>query len=191
MRKRISITLSCIVSVFASGASQSSQARKEPIGTDGCVVLGQIVYLQLASAGNLGGASARVSHEMQPSNAITCDRTARSATMGYSKALSTLNVFVVWQSPGTQAGDFCHSGDLSQCYPEQNQLAPFGTANAKFIRDSWDAVRNTLLATMPTGSATDVSLFSESNLDRQLGNKLSRHGVGGWHAYQSAWSGSQ
>lgn len=186
MQKRNSLLLSGAVFALAMGAQQSVRAQQVFGNAEGCAVLGEIVYTQVAAAGLLARRAGSAALYPEPLDVIACHRTAETVSRAYTSALSKLNIFVTWRPSNVPVMDPCTSSDMSRCVPREAAFNVFSAANADFIQDSWSAVRRTVQRTLPGGNASDWSLFSKSLLERNLANELSRSTNGGWQAYQNA-----
>ncbi|MGH8195048.1 MAG: hypothetical protein ACREQ8_11695 [Woeseiaceae bacterium] len=70
-------------------------------------------------------------------------------------------------------GDYCLSGDLSQCYPGEEPGTPMLPSNQRaFVHDAWKGVRNAVASQMPLGTASGVSTFTSASLDLALSSHL-------------------
>jgi hypothetical protein len=163
--------------VVCLSVAAAAQPVDRPYEDAGCARLEAIVYEQvLASRYGLPAAGSIVPMPRSPM-VEACASTTRAVSAGYTKAMSRLAVEVTWLTPERQRGDVCLSHFLSQCYPDVNPyLAPDGSDTHRFVVGSWNAVRDTVVRTMPDGVATDVSRFSAHAFEKQLRAKLERRG---------------
>jgi hypothetical protein len=76
-----------------------------------------------------------------------------------------------WEPP--DPGDYCLSGDLSQCYPglDDPHVPRSGLA---FLYETWHGVSSAVQSLMPAGSTAGVAVFSEASLDEALASQLDR-----------------
>ena len=66
-------------------------------------------------------------------------------------------------------GDYCLSHDISQCYPERHPMVPpGGYRDEVFMRLSWKAVQDTLVAGLGRGVVADAGSFDPADLQRSL-----------------------
>jgi hypothetical protein len=103
-----------------------------------------------------------------------CPNTAEVTTRAFSQALAVLNMPVTWNGRGPMdPGDYCLSGDLSQCYPSQYPLHPsLPPHRLAFVFDAWKGVRSAIAAQMPFGTATGFAHFTSDSLEVALTSNL-------------------
>jgi hypothetical protein len=145
---------------------------------DGCAVLGRLIENGVHAAATAFAAH-RVGQEhgrmgISPSGARRqlCGSTAEVTTRAFSQALAVLNMSVRWNGP-MDPGDYCLSGDLSQCYPGPRAGEPMLSPNhLAFVYDAWKGVRNAVASQMPLGTASGVSSFTPASLESALSSNL-------------------
>ena len=112
------------------------------------------------------------------SGSQTCIHTAQATTRGFSEALASLNMPLIWTGGPMNPGDYCLSRDLRECYPSQHPLnSPLPPSHAAFLDDAWAGVRKGIALQMPFGTATGVSQFTLESLDATLSSSLKAYGV--------------
>lgn len=160
-------------------ATAVAQPLDRPYENAGCDRLEAIVYEQVLASRYGMPAAGSIVPMPRPPMVEACASTTQAVSAGYTKAMSRLAIEVSWASPDRQRGDVCLSHFLSQCYPDVNPyLAPHGSDTHQFVIGSWNAVRDTVVRSMPDGVATDVSRFSAQAFEKQLRSRLK--GRGGW-----------
>lgn len=179
--------------VVASTTSYGLPARSD----DGCAVLQQRVLngvhatatqFKVQTPVNRTGLSSRQTRiGLPPERRQVCRNTAEVATRAFSHALAGLNMQVTWNEP-MNPGDYCLSGDLSECYPGPDPGVPMLPPNQlAFVYDAWKGVRNAVASQMPLGTASGVSTFTAASLDSALSLHLNASVDGPLHAnYSSA-----
>ena len=164
----------------AFGAADASTAN----AADGCDILEELVRKSVhASAteyrtdrpatrtrsfGRAGSVGSTVSGNQ------ACPNTAEVTTRAFSQALGALNMPIAWIRRGPMdPGDYCLSGDLSQCYPSQYPLHPsMPPHQLAFVFDAWKGVRTAVAAQMPFGTATGFVQFTSDSLEIALSSNL-------------------
>lgn len=159
--------------IIAILVSAGAAAGGNGPGTDGCAVLAEAIYDNIVTTRLnriQGAASARYPGSI---SVRVCDQTARAVSAGFSRALNTMNLYVLWPPPEQQRGDVCLGVDLSQCFPDQHPPMPaLGFYETAFILNSWTAVQGLVIQSMPNGVASDVSRFDRDAIGYQLQRRL-------------------
>ena len=164
----------------AFGAANASTAN----AADGCDILEELVRksvhasateyrpdrppTRLPSFGRAGSVGSTVSGNQ------ACPNTAEVTTRAFSQALGALNMPITWNRRGPMdPGDYCLSGDLSQCYPSQYPLHPsLPPHQLAFVFDAWKGVRSAVAAQMPFGITTGLAQFTPDSLEVALSSSL-------------------
>jgi hypothetical protein len=163
-----------ILLALASGATFAQPSRSD----DGCGVLQRLVQNGVHAAATqfavhrVGLVNGR--NGINPSRARRqlCRSTVEATTRAFGEALAALNMSVRWNGP-MDPGDYCLSGDLSQCYPGPRAGEPMPPSNQlAFVYDAWKGVRNAVASQMPLGTASGVSAFTPASLDSALSSNL-------------------
>lgn len=167
-----------IVLLLASATSYGQPSRSD----DGCAVLRQLVQNGVHAAAtqyevntsrnrtSLSGRRSRIG--LPIARRQVCSNTTEVATRAFSQALAGLNMQVKWNGP-MNPGDYCLSGDLSQCYPGGEPGVPMLPPNwLAFVYDAWKGVRNAVASQMPFGTASGVSNFTSASLASALSSNL-------------------
>ena len=150
---------------------------------DGCAVLRELVMNSVHASAIEYGVNRRVA--VAPSyrrdgavgstgaGRLACAKTVEEASRAFTEALGALNMPVAWNKGRRSPGDYCLSGDLSQCYPSQDPLSPMLLPNqAAFVYDAWKGVRGAVASHMPFGTANGLSRFTSGSLDAALSLNL-------------------
>ena len=149
----------------------SANVRAELVfaGADGCAVLAEIVYSEVTAAA-WGGSPVPSAPDGRTLRAdvSVCNDTTRAASKAFALAMTDIGSDVFWGYPSADPGDYCWSGFLEQCYP---QRAPLDVQ-----ANTWVVVSETIRYAMPSGSASDQSVFSGSAMRRALRSALDREG---------------
>lgn len=169
--------MSCGLALLTAAAGANAQFVTG--ADDGCGILADLVYSEVLA----GGYEFRLPEPPEDGSVRVCDQTAQSASAGFTKAMATMNVFVRWQTPEDQRGDYCLSHDIEQCYPGRNPYAPYTAAESRLVADAWWSVLRAVRASMPPGGG-DTSRFVAAELRQQVASELNRTTRGGWEAYR-------
>ncbi|MEX2123196.1 MAG: hypothetical protein WD795_04850 [Woeseia sp.] len=177
MAKRTFASAGFLAVVLAAAHGQPAS------GDDGCAVLKELVESSVHAAATEFRADrhmirARLSERAGSvgstiSGRQICDNTVEVTTRAFSRALGALNMPVSWSGGPMDPGDYCWSGDLSQCYPSRD---PFQSAlpprRVAFVHDAWKGVRNAVASQMPFGTTSGLSRFTSASLDSALSSNL-------------------
>ncbi|GEM_PF-2557161 len=101
-----------------------------------------------------------------------CGNPAQAVSVGFTRAMASLNVFLKWQTPERERGDLCLGHYLSQCYPERHGAVPYSSADAAFVRDAWIAVRRAVDRAASQSCGGIVRGVSASKLERAMAEEL-------------------
>ena len=100
-----------------------------------------------------------------------CRRTAEVTTRAFTQAFRSFGMVIGWEPP--DPGDYCLSGDLSQCYPGLDD-PHVPRSRVAFVYETWHGVSSAVQSLMPAGSTAGVAVFSEASLDEALASQLDR-----------------
>jgi hypothetical protein len=170
--------------ILALAAILAATHTVEANAADGCTILEDLVKRSVH-------ASATEYYPRQPARRVhsfarggsvgstvtgkqACPNTAEVTTRAFSRALAGLNMPISWNRRGPMnPGDYCLSGDLSQCYPSQYPLYPsMGPHQMAFVYDAWKGVRRAVAAQMPFGTAAGLAQFNPDSLEVALSSSL-------------------
>ena len=175
MANRILATIILCATNFCGFAAHGAPAQ-QPGSVDGCAVLGELVVTELALSRWFGkGSSGLLLEDAAATDVIICNQTARAVTAAFTSALAGMNIDVSWGYFPPHPGDYCMSGDLSQCYPDRYPLSGRAFGSRSFVVDSWRAVQTTVIASMPLGTASDTSRFSTRGFSTTLSRSLEQN----------------
>ena len=153
--------LTVLAVLLAAGAAHADSGQKA------CAILSDTIHRQMAASGQTGRGSATLPRRI-PGPAV-CGDTARAVSKGFTRAMAERNLYITWPTPEGQRGDVCLSHDLSQCYPNQDPLVPlFSLYDAAYVVQQWKLVQATVAASMPAGTASDVSRFDAALIGEQM-----------------------
>lgn len=161
-RNFAALLFASLAAVTFSANVRADQAFK---GADGCAVLAQLVYSEVTAATWTSPPDyALPPGDSTPADISVCDRTARTVSKAFAVAMTNIGSDVYWIYPSGDPGDYCWGGFLDQCYP---QRAPLGAEAS-----TWAAVSGTIRYAMPSGPATDQSVFSRRAMRQALRSAL-------------------
>lgn len=177
-KRNFATIIVCLASICGPGAG-NAQAQQALSGAEGCTALGELVATELALSRWFGvGSTALLPSGAGRSDINICYQTARTVTGAFTAALAGMNIEVRWGYYPPHPGDYCMSGDLSQCYPDRYPLSTGTIGGRYFVADSWRAVQQTVTARMQLGTASDTSRFSPHGLSTALGRALEQNRSG-------------
>lgn len=170
--------------VMVGAAAQAQDVGPE----DGCAALGELVAASVhvaatqyelspaALEGRLRGT--RIDHSGRVASRVAkgqaCSATVEMVTRAFSRGMAGLNLPVSWNLP-PHPGDYCWSGDLSECYPSEDPTVPaLPPGRLAFVYDAWNGVRRAVASRMPRGTGGRVSSFTEASLAEALSSNLDR-----------------
>ena len=114
-----------------------------------------------------------------------CLRTVEVTTGAFTRAMAGLGISIGWYPP--HPGDFCWSGDLSQCYPDRPPDGPGLPPNQlAFVYDAWKGVRHAMISHMQGGSS-GVATFTAESLETSLRSNLRSSVEGPLHLGYAPW----
>lgn len=156
--------------VASAGFFFVADARPLSIGVDGCEALASIVYDEVTGARIGSCAGPRGGPLYSGENAtVVCNHTMYSATAAFSSALRRLNILVTWGFHSGYNGDYCLGQSLSECYPTRDPaMPPLSREDLSFVRRSWEAVHDSIVARMSLHPGSDVSRFQVYELVRSI-----------------------
>ena len=161
-----------VVLLLAGSGTLAQPAR----AADGCSLLDTLVQESVYRAATGYRPALRQDKAGSPSRGgapvyrHACPRTVEVTTSAFTRAMATLGLAVGWQPP--HPGDFCWSGDLSQCYPDRSPDGPGLPPNQlAFVYDAWKGVRHAVTSHMPQGPS-GVATFTAESLEASLRSNL-------------------
>ncbi len=162
-----------LVLLLAASVTLAQPAR----GVDGCATLQKLLRESVYRAATHDkpvlprGKAALSLQGNSPIYRLACPRTVEVATRAFTRAMSDLGVSIGWYP--THRGDFCWSGDLSQCYPGSRPGEPLPPPDQReFLYDAWKGVQSAVLAHMGRGSSGGWTTFTEKSLEAALWSNL-------------------
>jgi hypothetical protein len=176
MKKGISSINATMLAVWCLSVSP---LHAQDIREGGCEALADAVAVGIGDIVAAGGSARPASGTLQPRPVNgkyrqSCGRTAAVASAAFSKALASYNLNVNWSEHYPIApGDYCHSADLSRCYPGTPSIAPAASDRTLFVRRAWQGVSAGIRQQMPFGTASDISYFQAPELATTLRISLS------------------
>ncbi|MGB5626780.1 MAG: hypothetical protein WBM61_13665 [Woeseiaceae bacterium] len=101
----------------------NARAEEPYIGVDGCAVLAQLVYAEVAAASWYGSDSLwPLANDANNAGIAVCNQTARTVSKAFSSAMTSKGSPVRWGYPSVNPGDACLSTYLDQCHPDSSRL---------------------------------------------------------------------
>lgn len=149
----------------------NARAEEPYIGVDGCSILAQLIYAEVAAAAWYGSSGLwPLVDDVSNAGIAVCNQTTRTVSKAFSSAMTSMGSPVRWGYPSVNPGDACLSTYLDQCHPDRSRLGA--------IDATWRTVRKTVRQAMPDGVATDQSIFNSSTMRRALRFALDEQTVG-------------
>jgi len=143
--------------VFLGAGAQARELEPRP---DGCAVLNEIIYEEVTAAGwGITGADLVHTNFREPS-VVVCTRTAQTASRAFASAVRAVGGDIAWRESFDVRADTCLSGFIEQCMPRGYPLS----LDASSSFESWWAISDTVMRSMPEGSAVDRSIFSRKSM---------------------------
>ena len=138
-----------------------------------CSILNDAVYRQVIGAGR----SDRGFGEppIAKGGPLVCTNTAHAVSAGFSRAMAELNIYLTWPAGDAFRRYICLTVDLSQCIPSQDPyVPPLSLGDAALVLQRWNAVKASVAAMMPAGTASDVARFDPVAVGPRLARDLGR-----------------
>ena len=177
MAKRIFAVL--LVSMVAGLPNGQAGAQPVPVAVDGCAKLARLVYAEVSAATAYGpGHSGPWLIDQGQGDIAVCPHVAKTVSAAFTSAMTSVGVEVSWHGADFDGppdrGDFCLSGFLSQCYP--NQSPPLSDsiqrANDVMVQKSWAVVSQAVMREMYNPFSSDEVRFRDNDLKLRLGLAL-------------------
>jgi len=163
---------------LACAGTLAAPAQAQDVRDAGCVALGGVVSSSLYAAASGSGGNSMLQYRPAPRadgpSPSQCGRTAAVASGAFTKTFGALGIDVHWRGRNEpmDPGDYCLSGDLSQCYPSINDRVAVGSVNSQFVQKSWQGISAAISQAMPYGTASDLSYFFEVDLASSIALSL-------------------
>lgn len=162
-----------LAALLAASVTLAQPARAD----DGCTTLESLVQQSVYRAATEYEAAlprSKVSlHAGVPAYRQACSRTVEVTTRAFARAMGDLGFSIGWFPPPPRPGDYCWSGDLTQCYPDRPAGGPGIPPNQlAFVHDAWKGVRSAVISHMRQGSSSGVSTFTRESLEASLWSSL-------------------
>ena len=136
---------------------------------DGCAVLNEIVRQSVLSAALFDEGYPGDNYGSGYAGAQSCSNTAAAVSTAFRASLIQMNIVTRWSLLQSDGGIICLSHDLSTCYPFADPMGPpLQPSDLAFIQNSWQTVRDGVMAQMPWGSGSDMSFFDGQALTTRL-----------------------
>lgn len=154
-------------------------AQPKPVAVDGCAKLARVVYAEVSAAAIYGpGKSGPWLIDLARGDIEVCSHAAKTVSQAFTSAMMTAGLEVYWRRDGYDGppdpGDFCLSGFLSQCYP--NQSPPLSNtlygANNTLVQKTWAIVSQAVMRDMYNPFSSDEVRFRDNDLKLRLGLSL-------------------
>ena len=133
----------------------------------GCVLFGELVRRSVVHEiqPEFGGEAYPGTQPSVDFNGLqACASAAPVASWAFASAFSQFGVDVRWSYLPAADTMTCVSSDITNCHPFADPMAaPLTTSEQALIGSSWEQTRETVLATMPFGAASNVSYFDQGS----------------------------
>lgn len=177
MAKRIFSVL--LISLVAGNAVAQSRAQPIPVAVDGCAKLARVVYAEVSAAAIYGpGNAGPWVIDQGLGDIAVCAHVAKTVSQAFTAAMLSAGMEVSWYRDDfggpPDRGDFCLSGFLSQCYPNQSPplLNSSYGANDALVRNSWAVVSQAVMREMYNPFSSDEVRFRDNDLKLRIGLSL-------------------
>jgi len=188
MAKRIFAVL--LILVVAGFRASPSRAQPISVAVDGCAKLARVVYAEVSAAALYGpGSSGPWVIDQGLGDIAVCAHVAKTVSRAFTSAMMSAGLEVSWPRDsydGTaDRGDYCLSGFLSQCYPNQSPPLSnsFQAASDTLVRTSWAVVSQAVMREMHNPFSSDEVRFRDKDLKLRIG--LSLRSVGDRRRHES------
>jgi hypothetical protein len=168
-----------LVSLCAGVPAAYAAAQPVPVAVDGCAKLARVVYAEVSAAAIYGpGKSGPWIIDLARGDIAVCPHAAKTVSQAFTSAMLTAGLDVNWRRDGNDGprdpGDYCLSGFLSQCYP--NQRPPLSnaiySANDTLVQKTWAVVSQAVIRDMYNPFSSDEVRFRDNDLKLRLGLSL-------------------
>jgi len=168
-----------LIALLAGFSAPQSRAQQIPVTVDGCAKLARVVYAEVSAAAIHGpGNAGPWVIDQGPGDIAVCAQVAKTVSHAFTSAMMSAGLEVSWNrddySGPADRGDFCLSGFLSQCYP--NQSPPLSNsilgANDALVRNSWAVVSQSVMREMYNPFSSDEVRFRDNDLKLRIGLSL-------------------
>ncbi len=177
MAKRIFAVL--LISLIAGLPAGELRAQPIPVAIDGCAKLAKVVYAEVSAAAINGpGNAGPWVIDQGLGDIAVCSHVAKTVSQAFTSAMLSAGMEVSWHRDvydgPPDRGDYCLSGFLSQCYP--NQSPPLsnsihGASNA-LVQKSWAVVSQAVMREMYNPFSSDEVRFRDNDLKLRIGLSL-------------------
>ncbi len=162
-----------IVALLAASITLAQPVRAE----DGCATLQSLVQQSVYRAATEYDATLPRSKASLRAGVLAyrqaCSRTVEVTTGAFTRAMADLGLSIGWFPPLPHPGDYCWSGDLTQCYPDRPAGGPGIPPNQlAFVHDAWKGVQSAVISHMRQGPSSGVSTFTRESLEASLWSSL-------------------
>jgi len=150
-------------------------SRTTPVAVDGCAKLARVVFAEVTSAVIYGPAkSGPWLIDLGQGDISVCTHAAKTVSRAFTSAMMTAGLDVNWRRDSyagfRDAGDFCLSAFISQCYPDRVLVAnELSSADSLLVQRSWAVVSETVMREMYNPKSSDEVRFRDKDLKLRLG----------------------
>ena len=168
-----------LTGISAALAAGHASAQPKPVAVDGCAKLARVVYAEVSAAAVYGpGNSGPWLIDSTRGDISVCSHVAKTVSRAFTAAMTSAGLDVSWRRDTYDAhahrADYCFTGFLSQCYP--NQSPPLSnsiySANDALVQKSWAAVSQAVMREMYNPYSSDEVRFRDNELKLRLGLSL-------------------
>lgn len=168
-----------LVSLLAGLPVSHARAEAVPVAIDGCAKLARVIYAEVSAAAIYGpGLSGPWLIDLGQGDISVCTHAAKTVSQAFTSAMMSAGLEVNWRRDDyggpPDRGDFCLSGFLSQCYPNQSPplSSPAYGVNASLVQKSWAVVSQAVMREMYNPFSSDEVRFRDNDLKLRLGLSL-------------------
>ncbi|MCJ7590769.1 MAG: hypothetical protein MUO51_05405 [Woeseiaceae bacterium] len=168
-----------LISLVAGLPLSHARAEVVPVAIDGCGKLARVIYSEVSAAAIYGpGNSGPWLIDFGQGDISVCSHAAKTVSQAFTSAMMSAGLEVNWNRDNYDGppdrGDYCLSGFLSQCYP--NQSAPLSNSaygiNTSLVQQSWVVVSQAVMREMFNPFSSDEVRFRDDDLKLRLGLSL-------------------
>lgn len=156
--------------ILLGGISGGLRANSQTLAfDDGCAALNDIIRQSLVAAVISEYAYPGDNFGPDYGGAQSCTNTTAAVTSAFSASLNDMNIITRWNALQPVTGVACTGYDLRACNPFPDPLGPsLKSGDLAFVHNSWQRVRNIVIAHMPWGVASNMSYFNPRELASSL-----------------------
>ncbi|NQV87317.1 MAG: hypothetical protein HQ492_09610 [Woeseiaceae bacterium] len=168
-----------LISLVAGQAASYARAQIIPVAIDGCAKLARVIYAEVSAAAIYGpGNSGPWLIDLGHGDISVCAHAAKTVSQAFTAAMMSAGLEVNWRGErfdrSAERGEFCLSGFLSRCYPNQSPPLSHSTygVNTTLVQESWTVVSQAVMREMYNPYSSDEVRFRDNDLKLRIGLSL-------------------